>query len=179
MEIIKTEKIGFNHLNTLQQIAVQTFSEAFSAANSEKNMKDYIEYAFSHDKLTDEIHNPNSEFYFAVIEEKAVGYLKLNFGQAQTDLKDNKSLEIERIYVFKEFYGKNVGQHLCNKAIETAEQKGLEYLWLGVWEKNPRAIKFYEKNGFQTFGKHSFTLGTEIQTDILMKRKTNISKIYP
>lgn len=174
IENIKVEKITNTQVKVLQQIAIQTFSEAFSHLNTQKNMRNYIEHAFSLNKINEEMKNPYSEFYFALISEKIVGYLKVNFGAAQTDIKDDKSLEIERIYVLKEFYGKKIGQSLCNTAIEIAEQKQLEYLWLGVWEKNPRAIRFYEKNGFEPFGKHYFKLGDENQLDILMKRKLEI-----
>jgi len=98
-----------------------------------------------------------------------IGYLKLNFGQAQTELQDEKALEIERIYVIKEFHGKDVGQLLYNKALQIARQKIVEYIWLGVWEENRRAINFYTKNGFVEFDKHIFKLGNEVQTDKMMK----------
>jgi len=113
--------------------------------------------------------NPNSEFYFALFDNKVIGYLKINFGQAQTELKDKKALEIERIYVLKKFHGKKVGQILYDTAFKIAKQTGANYLWLGVWEKNPRAINFYKKNGFVEFDKHIFKLGDDEQTDIMMK----------
>jgi ribosomal protein S18 acetylase RimI-like enzyme len=100
---------------------------------------------------------------------EVVGYLKLNFGQSQTELKDSKALEIERIYVLKEFQGKNIGQLLYEKAIQIANQNNAEYVWLGVWEENEKAIKFYTKNGFVAFDKHIFKLGDDEQTDIMMK----------
>ena len=102
-----------------------------------------------------------------------VGYLKINFGQSQTELKDDKAFEIERIYVLKEYHGKNVGQLLYEKAIEIAKQKNKDYLWLGVWEENPRAINFYKKNGLVEFDKHIFKLGNDEQTDIMMKLQLN------
>ena len=112
-------------------------------------------------------------FYFALFEDNIIGYLKTNFGHSQTETNHNNSLEIERIYVLKEFYGKNVGQLLLEKAIEISKEKEVDYVWLGVWEKNPRAIRFYQKNGFIAFDKHSFILGDEEQIDILMKLEIN------
>ncbi|SMG52036.1 GNAT family N-acetyltransferase, partial [Sphingobacterium psychroaquaticum] len=102
---------------------------------------------------------------------EVIGYLKINFGQSQTELKDEKALEIERIYVLKEYHGKNVGQVLYQKAMEIAKEKKADYVWLGVWEENPRAISFYKKNGFVEFDKHIFKLGDDEQTDIIMKLK--------
>ena len=123
--------------------------------------------------MTEELTDQNSEFYFAKIEDKIIGYLKINFGASQTELKDNKALEIERIYVPKEYHGKKVGQILYDKAIEIANQNKSDYVWLGVWEENTRAINFYKKNGFIEFDKHIFKLGYDEQTDIMMKLKLN------
>ncbi len=171
MEYINIEKITLNDIDQLQKIGRQTFYETFSESNTEENMKSYLEDGFSTDKLKTELNDKNAEFYFAKIDEKIIGYLKLNFGQSQTELKDDKALEIERIYVLKEFHGKKVGQILYDKAIEIAKQKNADYVWLGVWEKNPRAINFYKKNGFVEFDKHIFKLGEDEQTDIMMKLK--------
>jgi ribosomal protein S18 acetylase RimI-like enzyme len=95
--------------------------------------------------------------------------LKINFGNAQTDLKDPEGMEIERIYTLNEYFGKNVGKILMDKAFESARKKNAKYVWLGVWENNPRAIRFYEKNGFVPFSNHSFKFGNHTHTDILMK----------
>jgi ribosomal protein S18 acetylase RimI-like enzyme len=132
-------------------------------------MQKYLEEGFTIDKLTAELTNPDSAFYFATISKNIIGYLKINFGSAQTELKENNAIEIERIYVLIEFHGKKVGQLLYEKALDIAKQKNAGYLWLGVWEKNLRAINFYKKNGFIEFDKHIFKLGNDNQTDIMMK----------
>jgi ribosomal protein S18 acetylase RimI-like enzyme len=104
------------------------------------------------------------------LDEAVIGYLKINTGQAQTELQDSQALEIERIYVLKSFHGKKVGQLLYEKAMSVAAELGVNYVWLGVWEKNARAIRFYSKNGFEPFDKHIFKLGDDVQTDIMMKK---------
>lgn len=134
-------------------------------------MKLYLEEEFSVEKLTAECNNPESAFYFATLGGIIIGYLKLNVGQSQTEIKDNNAIEIERIYVLKEFHGKKVGQLLYEKAIQIAKQANAGYVWLGVWEKNMRAINFYTKNGFVPFDKHIFRLGNDVQTDLMMKLK--------
>lgn len=169
MENIAIIRATEDDLGKLQKIGRRTFSETFAAGNTEENMQQYLEEGFSAEKLTAELTDNHAEFYFAVLEENVIGYLKVNYGQSQTDIKDENALEIERIYVLKDFHGKKVGQLLCEKAFEIAKNKGLEYIWLGVWEENPRAIQFYKKNGFVEFDKHLFTLGSDEQTDILMK----------
>ena len=173
MESVDIIRVTLTDIDRLQKIGRQTFSEAFSAGNTEENLKEYLEEGFSTEKLTAELNNKNSEFYFATLDNNIIGYLKLNFGQSQTELKDDKALEIERIYVLQEFHGKKVGQLLYEKAMQIAKQINADYVWLGVWEENPRAINFYKKNGFVEFDKHIFKLGNDEQTDIMMKLKLN------
>jgi ribosomal protein S18 acetylase RimI-like enzyme len=170
METLTIERITEKDLVKLQQISIQTFHESFSALNSEENMSDYLTTSFSSDKLSAELGNQSSQFYFAIVEAEVVGYLKLNLGQAQTEIKDDQALEIERIYVLQAFHGKKVGQFLYDKAIQVAKQINASYVWLGVWENNHRALSFYKKNGFVEFDKHIFRLGTDEQTDLMMKK---------
>lgn len=106
-------------------------------------MNKYLDEVFSSANLSIELNDKKAEFYFAKLDDKVIGYLKLNFGESQTEIRDDNGLEIERIYVLKEFHGKNVGQLLYNKAIQIAREKNKDYVWLGVWEENPRAINFY------------------------------------
>ena len=165
--------VTLNDLALLQKIGMETFYESFSSVNTEENMTQYLAAAYSLDKLTAELNNPNSSFYFVAINDKVIGYLKINFGDSQTELKQANAIEIERIYVLKEYHGKHVGQLLFEKAMELAHQKKADYVWLGVWEENPRAISFYKKNGFIEFNKHIFKLGDDEQTDIMMKLQLN------
>lgn len=156
-------------LDTLRQIAIQTFTETFAADNSEADMQSYIAEKLSTQQLARELANPESAFFFAEIEGRAAGYLKLNFGVAQTEAQQAEAVEIERIYVLQAYHGKGVGQALYQTAVDIARAHRAPYIWLGVWEHNHRALRFYEKNGFKAFDKHVFTLGSDEQTDILMK----------
>ena len=168
MDKIDIKEVTISELSQLQEIGKQTFAETFSSGNIEENMEKYLDERFSTDQLRIELSDSNSLFFFAVLDT-VVGYLKINFGESQTEIKDEKALEIERIYVLKEFHGKKIGQLLYEKAMEIAKRKMVDYVWLGVWEENPRAIRFYKKNGFLEFNKHIFRLGDDEQTDIMMK----------
>jgi len=170
MEDIEITTVNLEDIAVLQQIGKQTFSETFSPGNTEENMLKYLEEGFSLDKLEAELNNAYSQFYFAVIDGNVIGYLKLNTGNAQTELKDINAIEIERIYVLQAYHGKKVGQLLYEKAMEITQEVNATYVWLGVWEENPRAISFYRKNGFLEFDKHIFKLGEDEQTDIIMKK---------
>ena len=169
MENIEIRQATSKDINQLQSIGKQTFVESFSMDNSAGDMKAYLEKAFSIEKLKMELTNQNSEFYFALLCNAVIGYLKVNFGLAQTEIMSENSLEIERVYVQNEFHGKKVGQMLYEKAMAVSKRKKADYIWLGVWEENPRAIRFYEKNGFAAFDKRIFKLGYDDQTDLMMK----------
>lgn len=169
MESIRIEKVTIAGIEKLQNIGRQTFLETFSLPNTEENMNNYLSSSFAFDKLKNEIENPDSKFFFAILNDEVIGYLKINSGKAQTELKEDNALEIERIYVSREFLGKKVGQLLYDKALQIAQERKVGYVWLGVWEENHRALAFYKKNGFVEFDKHIFKLGNDPQTDIMMK----------
>lgn len=169
MNSIAIKKIGLEQLVPLQEIGRKTFYDTFFESDSEESMKAYLATSFSTQKLTAELENPHSEFYLATQNEVVIGYLKVNFGPAQTELQDGNSLEIERIYVLQDYHGKKVGQLLFEKAIAIAKDNSCSFVWLGVWEENHRALQFYSKNGFVAFDKHIFVFGDEAQTDIMMK----------
>ena len=171
MNSIAIKKIGLEQLVPLQDIGRKTFYDTFFESDSEESMKAYLDTSFSTEKLTAELENRNSEFYFATQNEIVIGYLKVNFGSAQTELQDANAVEIERIYVLQDYHGKQVGQLLFEKAMAIAKNNHCNYIWLGVWEENHRALQFYTKNGFVAFDKHIFVLGDESQTDIMMKLK--------
>jgi len=162
-------KANIFDVEALQQIGKQTFMETFSADNTQENMTIYLNEAFSIEKIRDELRNKYSEFYLAFLGKIIIGYLKINFENAQTEKTLGNSLEIERIYVLKKFQGNEVGQKLYQMALEIAKSKSFKYVWLGVWEQNLKAIRFYEKNGFNSYDKHIFKLGDDEQTDLMMK----------
>lgn len=168
-EDLKIIKATTTNIDEILFISRKTFIESYSKYNTKENMELYLEENLSDQKLIQELTNPDSEFYLAIKNNNVIGYLKVNFGAAQNDLNDQQSLEIERIYISKEFYGKGFGQLLFNKAVAIATSHHLNYIWLGVWENNVKALNFYQRNGMVQFNKHAFMFGKDKQTDILMK----------
>jgi ribosomal protein S18 acetylase RimI-like enzyme len=132
-------------------------------------MQHYLETEFSTERLVADVEGPFSEVYLVLESGTAIGYIKINFAPVQTDVNDPKSLEVERIYVLKEHQGKKIGQYLMDAARDIAIKNNLDYLWLGVWDQNLKAQTFYIKNGFTQFGTHTFLLGDDEQSDLLLK----------
>ncbi len=170
MNNLQIRQANLEDLSALQAIGRQTFSETYVDGNTEENMAAYLEEGFSDEKLGKELRNENSQFYFAMQADEVIGYLKVNVGDAQNEKQDPEALEIERIYVLQKYQGKQVGTLLYKQALAIAKARKSPCIWLGVWEMNPRAIRFYEKNGFVEFGEHIFQLGDDAQRDVLMKK---------
>ena len=156
-------------LLALQEISRQTFFDTFGAVNSDEDMNRYFEVNLSLNQLTEELNNPSTSFFFAKSNNEILAYLKLNEAKAQTEKREVPSIEIERIYVRKEYQNRGVGQFLLDFSFQLTKDKKMKLIWLGVWEHNVSAIRFYERNQFQLFGKHSFILGSDEQTDLLME----------
>lgn len=173
MSEFQIRKASLSDLEIIQTLGIQTFTETFAEVNTPENMQNYVRENFSLEQFTSEINNPDSRFYLAFSGKEAIGYLKINFGNAQTEIIGHQAMEIHRIYVLPAFLGKKVGQLLLDEAIKIANQTSVDSIWLGVWEENHRALQFYSKNGFETFDKHIFTLGNDVQTDLLMQLVIN------
>ena len=169
MNTIEIRKATISDLETIQKISIQTFTETFAAVNTPDNINNYIERSFNSEQLLTELKNDNSLFYIAYLNIEPIGYLKINVADAQTETINGNTMELQRIYVLQNFHGKNIGQLLLDEVKKIAKNTGVDSVWLGVWEENHRAIRFYTKNGFVVFDKHVFTMGNDEQTDLLMR----------
>lgn len=156
-------------LDTLIRISKETFSAAFEKDNDPEDFQAYLKKAFAPEQIVSELNNPDCFFYFVFDDENLVGYFKLNVGAAQTDVHDKNAMELERIYVLGEHQGKQIGAWMLGQINTLAQTMGKAYIWLGVWEHNPKAIQFYQKHGFQKFGEHPYYIGTDEQTDWLLR----------
>lgn len=165
---MKIVKVTTDDIKELQTISFRTFDDTFREMNHPDNLKDYLNKAFTYDKLQRELEHPNSYFYFLYDNDEVVGYLKLNVGSAQTEDIASDSLEIERLYILKNYQNYGYGKKLMNFAINFAVDENKKSVWLGVWEKNKKAIEFYKHSGFKKVTEHKFQMGDETQTDIIM-----------
>lgn len=156
-------------LKTLAFVSRKAFVDAFAALNDPVDFNSYVDWAFSEVQLATELANRDSTFFFVYKNKELAGYIKLNENGAQTDLRDEEALELERIYVLEAFQGQKIGEWLIGEVQSMAREKHKDFLWLGVWEKNTKAIRFYERQGFSKFGSHPYFIGKDEQTDWLMR----------
>lgn len=167
---ITIKQCTMDDLKELQALSIETFDETFKDQNSPEVMKDYLDKAFSAEKLEQELTRPGSEFFFAMVNGEPAGYLKLNIDEAQSEAMGADTLEIERIYISSRYHGMGLGKNLIIHALNNAVTHNKTRIWLGVWEKNGPAIGFYQKMGFVQTGTHIFQMGDEAQTDFIMEK---------
>ena len=157
----------------LTDLAYTTFWDAFAhhPKNAPDDLNHYMRQAFNLEQITLELADESSIFLIAEIDGKPAGYAKLIVGAIEDGITAKRPVELNRLYSHQEFIGKGVGQNLMDECFERARRHGHDVMWLGVWEYNPRAQRFYEKNGFRVVGRHTFQLGSDPQTDLLMQKE--------
>lgn len=152
----------------LAELAEQTFRDAFAEQNSVEDMNLHCQSNFSEGIQAKEIANTKYITLVAEDENKLVAYALLCIGKHATCVSAKSPGEIKRLYVEKAWHGKGLAQKLMSACLERMDSMKLDVAWLGVWEKNPRAISFYKKFDFHEVGEHVFSLGKDPQRDIVM-----------
>lgn len=155
----------------LRDISIETFVDTFKDQNTEENLNEYLERAYSIEQLTSEINQVGTDFYFLKDSDLVVGYLKLNIDDAQSEKDNPLALEVERIYVLPQHKRKGYGKLLLEFAYLRAKELNRTGIWLGVWEHNYNALAFYKKMGFQRVGEHTFIMGDDAQVDYIMLKE--------
>jgi len=162
-------KAKISDLELIRDFAERTFRVAYEADNVVETFQAYCEAAFTLAQFREEMEHPASSFWLAYVDEQLAGYLKLNFDNPHEALASTKTVQVERIYIEPVLQGQGLGKILLEFALEQARQVGAEWLWLSVWQKNPRAVSFYERYGFEIFGTDIFYLADDPQVDWAMR----------
>ena len=164
-----------NDTATLSWLGKTTFTETYGAHNDQDNFQKYLKDSFSEESTRQQLEDTSSFFLLAHLDQdKTIGYAKLKENNKPFHDKTINAVELERIYVLKDYQGEGVGQNLLDKCLAFAQLRKYPVMWLGVWEKNLNAVKFYQRQGFVVFGSHKFKLGDEEQSDLLMKKDLQI-----
>jgi diamine N-acetyltransferase len=173
MTSIKIRQAVPEDAQLLTDLAYKTFWDAFAhhPKNAPDDLSHYMRQAFSVEQLEAELSDPKCLFIIAEKEGEYAGYAKLIFGNIEPGVAAERPVELARLYAHQRFLGEGVGQKLMDECFARAKEAGSDLMWLGVWEYNPRAQRFYEKNGFRVVGSHVFQLGADPQTDLLMQKE--------
>jgi ribosomal protein S18 acetylase RimI-like enzyme len=159
-------------IDGLAALAARTFEDAFGKDNTPDDIQSYVSESFSPERLRAELANADNLFLLAFLSkaDSPVGYAKLRSGALDPSVKGPDPVELERLYVDQAVVGGGIGAALMRAVLDAARRNGRKTLWLGVWERNARAIAFYERWGFEVVGAHVFRLGSDEQTDLIMHR---------
>lgn len=166
--IVRAQEVD---IPALSKLCADTFRETFSHDNTEEELQAFFDEAYNYDVLKRELDHDESDTYLAYVDDALAGYLKVNWGNAQTERELDNAFEVQRLYVLKEYHGQGVGKALFEKALRIAETGDFSWAWLGVWENNYKAQRFYTQYGFEKFGEHQFVVTPEkSDIDWLMKK---------
>jgi len=159
--------------NSLSVLAEQTFRVAFAASNSTTDMQRHCQLTYGESVQLAEIQDPSLETWVAEDHGRLVAYVQLRSGTTPTVVNGNSPMEIQRFYVDAGHHGQGLAHGLMEHILTRTAAAGADVVWLGVWEHNPRALAFYRKWGFDVVGDQTFTLGDDLQRDLVMRRVVN------
>lgn len=154
----------------LSELGKVTFYDAFAEDNSEQDMQHHLEETYSLEKVTANIQSPDILYLLAEFAGELIGFAKLDLQNRPEALQLKNAIELHQIYVLQKGIGKGIGSALMERCFSEAQDRNTDGIWLGVWEKNLKAIRFYERWGFQTTSSHDFVLGEDVQRDLIMER---------
>jgi diamine N-acetyltransferase len=173
MSTIEIRQATAEDAKVLTDLAYTTFWDAFAhhPKNAPDDLHHYMRQAFNFEQISAELTEEKNIFLIAEIDGDPAGYAKLINDVIEPGIAAERPMELNRLYSHQQFLGKGIGQALMDASLERAKQENRDVMWLGVWEYNPRAQRFYEKNGFRVVGSHVFQLGEDAQTDLLMQKE--------
>lgn len=160
--------VSMDEVTDLRSLCIQTFAEAFAEQNTHENIEAYTRSAFNLEQLQLELKQENARWFFLILDNKKIGYTKLNLFRDSDENVVLDTMELQRIYILKKYHGNGYGKTFIEHAMSVAKTHNISTIWLGVWEDNLNALAFYKRCGFREYGSHIFQLGGDSQRDILM-----------
>lgn len=149
----------------------KTFVETYGDNNKKETVAAYVDEMFNHERIKKEVNTFGERFFITYVGELPVGFTKLSENKQPKGLNGKKKIQVERIYVLKEFQGFKIGKELIEKVMQVAREESYKIVWLSVWQKNNKAVQFYQKAGFVIYDTDEFEFGEEVHEDFLMKKE--------
>jgi ribosomal protein S18 acetylase RimI-like enzyme len=169
--MIKIRKAKIEEVPAVRELAIEVYNDTFAEHNTPENLEAFFKDSYGLERFTTEFTEPETALYVALDELKIIGFLRLRKSSEVDKYLGTNHLELHRLYIHRDYHGSAVSKMFMEEALAYAKKEKFEWIWLGVWEKNFRAQKFYSKWGFERFSEHVFQMGDDPQTDWLLKRK--------
>lgn len=172
-KVLKIRRADLRDAETLARIGSLAFDAAFTGhpQNSPDDMQIYMDEAFAVDTIKAELAEKDTIYFIAELQKEPVGYAKVKQFSREEGIRGNNPIELCRLYSMPDYIGQGIGKTLMLHCLKFAKKQKHDVFWLGVWEFNYNAQKFYAKFGFEKCGEHIFQLGNDPQTDWLLQRK--------
>lgn len=155
----------------LAELGAKTFYDTFHTFQTEEDMSKYLSSTYTPEKVKTNLEKPDVFYYLGEYNNTAVGYAKLLLDVPVEQMKGDRVMEMEKIYVLQDYLGKGVGKKLMQQSIVAAVHEKFDWMCLGVWQHNTKAIDFYKQFGWEIFDTRKFQLGSKIEDDFLMRIK--------
>jgi len=172
--MIRIRRAGEDDALALSVLAEKTFCDAFADTNTTANMQLHCAGNYGQALQLAEIRDSSLETWVAE-SDRLIAYVQLRLDAALPMISGEGAVEIQRFYVDASHHGAGLAHQLMAHVLARAKAAGAAALWLGVWERNPRALAFYRKWGFDVVGEHTFRLGDDPQRDLIMRRDVQTS----
>lgn len=166
---ISIRQADISDIQVICALGVTTFYEAYCLQDESRDLANYVLESFSVEQIEKELSDKNATFFIAEADGCAVGYAKLRENSPAECVRGENAIEIQRIYILEKMKGKRVGNALMRKCFDEARRRNYESVWLGVWERNLAAQKFYRKYGFVKVGELDFPYGETVGTNHILK----------
>jgi len=153
----------------LSDLGRRTFTEAFADSNDPDCLARFLDQTYTPERQAGELKDPAITTFIARVDGSPAGFAQLRRGPGEACVSGPDPIELQRIYALREFLGSGVGKSLLSACMDRAKADGFRTLWLGVWERNPRAQAFYLRHGFRLAGSHTFDVGGDLQVDLIYK----------
>ena len=168
--IIHIRKATKEDCQVIVELGKKTFAETYSEISSHTAVQEYVEKKISPENIREELVNPLSCFYIGFINDDPVAFTKLRYDRMAKGLPGKRGIEVERIYVLKEYQGVKVGKEMMEKCKQDALREKFDIIWLQVWQHNHKAIQFYQKAGFVVYETAIFSYGEDMEQDDFLMR---------
>ncbi len=168
---IHFNELNINQIAELQQVARQSFLDAYEKDTNPSDMASYLDETFSIEQLKKNINHKKIKYFLVQYKNNIVGYLKLRWDRTHEHFNHEKTIELERIYLLKEYWNQKIGSQMIQFTINFAKENQFKWIWLLVWNENKKGIQFYERHGFIFFGKKYFYFGKDSSLDFLYKKE--------
>jgi diamine N-acetyltransferase len=149
----------------LAAFAAQAFTDTYRELSDAQEIADYVAEHFRPGIMAGVIGDPACSTLLLRVGGELAGYAILKAEPAPACVTQRLPLKLWRLYLGAGFIGQGLGARLMAAVHAEARRRGAQTLWLGVYDRNLRAVRFYERFGFAKVGGQEFLFGGQIYID--------------